>query len=243
MNSDGTPFIRTLLAHVFIILTGLAALPHSVWSVSTIMQGVEPATFSVGWIGWAFSGFLIGLTIDVGQIAISIQIARGERNWQRFSAFGFLAALTFYLQWYYASAHVPITQLGAGMNAEAVPFAIGLRDLGVWLVPALLPITTLIYTFGYPERKRTRATATITQTKTTVKIEQPEVSQGASQPAIARAKFTAIEAGSGHFAKCDDCDWTGSYATPRGATNALVAHRKSRHPAEVFSPNGHGKQE
>lgn len=227
--TENRSFLSLLWAHIFIILTGLAALPHSIWSASTIMQGVEPGFPTLAWVAWAFSGFLLGLAIDAGQIAISIQIARGERHWMRFVAFGALTLITFYLQWYYASAHVPLTQLGPGMNGQVTPFASGLRDLGVWLVPALLPITTLIYTFGYPERKRSRPTATITQTKTTVKIEQPDIAPVMQKGAISAAKLPAIEAGEYPIA-CDDCEWSGVYASQRSASNARVAHRKHAHP-------------
>lgn len=226
---------QSVIGHLFVVMVGLAALPHSLWSSSTIMQGTEPAFPSYHWLAWAVSGLLLGIALDAGLIVISIQIAAGERTRARYIAFGVLTVIQFYLQWYYAAAHVPLTQLGVGINSQAMSAAIGLRDAGVWIVPSLLPATILIYTFGYPARKKARNTATITQTKTSVKIEMP----GNAEPepsAIASANLPAIEAGSQsaetYVAKCDDCDWLRSYPAKRSATNALVAHRKHAHPKE-----------
>ena len=135
-----------------------------------------------------------------------------------------------YLQWYYTAAHVPITPLGAGVNMQVAPFATGLRDAGMWIVPSLMPLAIIVYTFGWPTVKRTRV-ATVTQVKTTVRVEEPLRMQE-MQPAIAGANAGALTAGESaiaHTINCDECEWSGSYPTKRGATNALTAHRRHAH--------------
>lgn len=158
-NSIKSERWRQLFANIgllFIIVTGLAALPHTVWAFSTVMNGNEPVQFTVVWFAWIFTGLMLGISIDVGQIAISIQIARGERTLPRYVAFGVLCLLTFYCQWLYTADHTPLIGLGQGINLSVMAFSGGLRDAGVWLLPASIPFATLVYTFGYTSVRRSR---------------------------------------------------------------------------------------
>lgn len=231
-----------LANHLFIATTGTAALIHSTWSLATFFNGAEPAPGTLSWLFWVTPALLLAVSIDVGQIATSSQIANGQRTRAKYATFGVLAIATYYLQWLYLAHHLPLIDLGAGVNPGVAPFAIGVRDIALWALPGLLPASTLLYTFSYDKvRKERRSSMTIRQTtQTEVKIERPDASALPSSD----AKLIAPPANSANVAydaACDDCDWKGSYNSPRGATNALIAHRRHMHTSEVFSSNGHGK--
>lgn len=176
-NSNKSSRLKQLTEFVgllFIIVTGLAALPHTVWSFSTVMNGSEPSQFNLNWFAWIFTGLMLGISIDVGQIVISIQIARGERTLPRYVAFGVLCLLTFYCQWLYTADHTPLIGLGQGINLNVMAFSGGLRDAGVWLLPASIPFATLIYTFGYTSARRSRPNTVRTVREPLPTIEKPE---------------------------------------------------------------------
>lgn len=222
--------LKAFLAHVFIVLTGLAALPHSVWSFSIIFNGREPA-FGPAWFGWIFAGAMLGIAVDAGQIVISIQIARGERTVARYIAFGVLTLATFYLQWLFASAHVSHIGIGEGVNQNAVPFVGGLQDAGMWIIPAMLPIATLIYTFGYSPVRRARGTISASKPQNAIIVEKPA------------ENMQVLTAGKSFAVQCPDCDWSNSYHSERSASNALNAHKRWNHSVVgAMSANGHRKE-
>jgi hypothetical protein len=229
-----------LANHLFIATTGTAALIHSTWSLATFFNGTEPQSPSWAWVFWVTPALLLAISIDVGQIATSAQIANGQRTRAKYATFAFLAVATYFLQWLYLAHHLPLISLGEGVNPNVIPFAIGVRDIALWLLPALLPMSTLLYTFSYGKVAKQRNPAmTIKQTaQTEVRVEKPDAINLPVHEQTMR-----IAPAIGTFAvRCEDCDWTGAYNTPRGATNALVAHRRHAHPARVFSENGHSKE-
>lgn len=230
-----------LSGHLFIFTTGTAALIHSTWSLATFFNGAEPSG-GMAWLFWITPAFLLAISIDVGQIATSAQIASGQRTRAKYATFGVLAIATYYLQWLYLAHHLPLISLGEGVNPNVVPFATGVRDIALWALPGLLPASTLLYTFSYGKvAKQRNAAMTIRQTtQTEVKVERPDA------PLIATMDSPQLAAGAkpanaSYEAQCEDCDWKGTYNSPRGATNALIAHKRHMHPAELFSHNGHVK--
>lgn len=233
-----------LSSHLFIASTGTAALIHSTWSLSTAFSGQEPAQGTWEWLWWVIPGLLLAISIDVGQIATSAQIAKGERTPWKYATFAALAIATYFLQWLYLANHLPLIALGPGVNPNVVPFATGVRDITLWLLPGLLPLSTLLYTFSYGSVKRQRnQTMTIKQvTQTEVKVEKPVANE---LPIVDRAQIAASSqsANASYVAKCEQCDWERMYDTPRGATNALVAHNRHAHKEPVFSANGHNKEQ
>lgn len=144
--------MRQLFTHTlqqpFIFSTGLAALVHSTWSVSTLFTGQEPfPQFSFSWFAWILPGFLIAFSLDVGQIVTSSEIRQGDRTWQKYATFGIFAIATWYLQFLYIAHHMPHLELATGVAHATL--ATGLRDLALWILPALLPLSTLLYTFSH----------------------------------------------------------------------------------------------
>lgn len=226
MNNDNrlTNFMQSTFAHVFILTAAFAALVHSTWSLATAFGGIEPPQLTQEWWAWLLPGFALAFTIDVGQVATSAIIQRGNRSPALYATFAVFAGFTFYLQWLYIATHLPVLPLSKAINPTMQEFAIGFRDLMPWLLPALLPLSTFLYTFSYAKPRRAPAKPA------TPKIEAKQ------QPALPPANAPQIEAGATpvEFAiTCDLCEWSGTYATQRSATNALVAHKRHKHPTDV----------
>jgi hypothetical protein len=144
--------MRKFLAHIFkqpfVFATGLAALIHSTWSLGTLFSGEQPAG---GWqlVGWLIPAFLIAFSLDVGQIVTSAEIRAGQRSKAKYATFAVFALATYYLQWTYIAAHMPAVKLGAGVRVEWLPFVSLVRDLAVFIIPALLPLSTMLYTSSH----------------------------------------------------------------------------------------------
>lgn len=136
----------------FIFATGLAALIHSTWSLGTLFTGQQP-TAGLTWeyAGWLIPALLIAFALDVGQIVTSAELRAGERTTAKYATFAVFAAATYYLQWLYIAHHMPALEMAAGVSADARPTATALRDAAIWIIPALLPLSTLLYTFSYSE--------------------------------------------------------------------------------------------
>lgn len=220
--------------HAFVIATGFAALVHSTWTLATIFNGPEPKTVDGHWFAWVLAAFLFAFAIDVGQIAISVELRGGERTRAKFIAFAVLAALTYFFQWWYVAMHLPDMPLSAGVRTDWLPFATTLRDAALWVVPGALPLATTIYTFSYAKPKIARsaksanapAIAPATTLKEKAIVPFPKLD----------ADFT-IERPPEFPARCNLCGWEELYATKRSATNALVAHNRHHH-SEALSSNG-----
>lgn len=214
-------FMQSTFAHIFILTAAFAALVHSTWSLATAFGGLEPQQLTQEWWAWLLPGFALAFTIDVGQVATSALIQRGNRSRALYATFAVFAGFTFYLQWLYIATHLPVLPLSKAINPAMQDFATGFRYLMPWILPALLPTSTFLYTFSYAKPKKT--TAKPAASPTPVKVEQPV------QPALPPANVPQIEAGDSYPITCALCGWTANYATKRGATNALVAHNRHHH--------------
>lgn len=222
--------IRQAAQHIFIATTGFAALLHSTWSVSTLFNGHEPSAIGWGWLVWVIPGFAFAFSIDVGQIAVSIDLRNGERTRWKYITFVALAATTYYFQWYFMVAHVPLVDIAPGVAPEFIGATNFVRAISIWLVPALLPLATTLYTFSYAKPKIVRSTKA---------ANAPAIAANdkAIVPALRPASDLTIEKPPEFPARCDVCGWEDLYSTKRGASNALVAHNRHHH-SSVLSSNG-----
>ncbi len=222
-------------------MSGLAALVHSTWALGTLFAGEQPE----GWhlLGWIIPALLIAFALDVGQIATSSEIRSYGLTWRRGVTFIVFAAATYYLQWLYAAHHMPALELAPGVRASWSESATVLRDAAVWIIPALLPLSTLLYTFsgeGHGQH--------VTPAAPVVSVEPPAVTpepvpalpqaepEAAPQlaPPLTTEEFTAV---------CDACGWSGdgAYKTAQNAARALHTHQ-TRHCKVLHmeaSSNGH----
>lgn len=144
----------TRLKHIteqpFVVATGAAALIHSTWSLGTLFSGVQPvAALDIHFIGWLVPALLMAFALDIGQISTSSEIREHGVNWSRGITFVGFAAATYYFQWFYMLHHMPELPLSAGVTGKAwSDFAMWLRDAGIWIAPAMLPLSTILYTFS-----------------------------------------------------------------------------------------------
>lgn len=218
--------VFAIARHAFVIATGFAALIHSTWTLATIFNGPEPSTIDIHWLSWVIAAFLFAFAIDVGQIAISVELRGGERTRAKYVAFAVLAALTYFFQWWYVAMHIPNMELAAGLRPEWRPLAALIRDAAVWIVPLALPLATTIYTFSYAKPKVVRSAKSANV-----------LSQTAIVPMPPQKSDITIEMPESYEARCDVCGWNKTYATQRSATNAKVAHDRHNHSL-VESTNG-----
>ncbi len=220
-------FVLRFWTHIFVISTGFAALMHSTWTLSTAFGGMEPAVqFSQAWWSWVIPGFAIAFSFDVGQIAISVDLRRGERTTPKYVAFVVVAFSTYYLQWVYMAAHIPLIAFGPGVAPEAIGAATFLRNLVLWIVPALLPIATTLYTFSYakPKRMAQNASRSAVYARTANGSANPE--QMPALPTPRRAALPEPTMAAMIIAVCPDCGKEWPCETERQVINKLNAHKR-----------------
>lgn len=142
--------IRHALGQPFVTATGAAALVHSTWALGTLFAGnqPDPTTQLLNYLGWLVPALLIAFALDVGQIVTSAEIREHGLTWGRGLTFFVFAGATYYLQWLYIAHHIPALPIAAGVSDIARGTALSLRDAALWIVPALLPLSTLLYTLS-----------------------------------------------------------------------------------------------
>jgi hypothetical protein len=138
--------MKHIIKQPFVFATGIAALIHSTWSLGTFFAGEQP----VGWhlIGWLVPALLIAFALDIGQIVTSAEIRSNGLTVARGVTFMVFALATYYLQWLYIAHHMPSMPLSDGISPDMQAVAMRLRDMALWIIPALMPLSTLLYTFS-----------------------------------------------------------------------------------------------
>lgn len=225
------------LKHVYqqplIFATGLAALVHSTWSLGTMFSGEQPAieTISnqIGWVhfaGWLMPALLIAFALDIGQIITSHEIRTMGMTKARAVTFVVFALATYYLQWLYMAHHMPLVELAEGISSIHLSAALWLRNMGLWLIPSLLPLSTLLYTFStehddYQVPK--------------IAVYEPDV------PAIESMDVNLLEAENPVFPVQCDCGWSNEYDNQDSATRGLRAHQQKCSIHQDFAQHENGK--
>ena len=141
-------FFRHLSEQPFIMATGIAALIHSTWSLATLFAGKEPPQMTVAWFAWIVPALLIAFALDVGQIVTSYEIRAGQRTRAKYATFVVFSVATYFLQWLHIIHHIPALDLSEGVRGEWHYLVNLIRDCAIWIIPALLPLSTLLYTFS-----------------------------------------------------------------------------------------------
>ncbi len=223
-------FLRHILEQPFIFATGLAALVHSTWALGTLFAGQQPD----GWhlVGWLAPALLIAFALDVGQIATSAEIRAHGLTGRRGLTFVIFAGATYYLQWLYIAHHMPALPVGEGVSDIARASVISLRDAALWIIPALLPLSTLLYTFSSEPPAGAQPALQIELEAVAVPTLEDGDTQPVALPAPDEGEATGI------IARCD-CGWSGEYSNSRSATMALRAHKaRCELLSEHLSTNG-----
>lgn len=139
-----------LTRHGFIVATSVAMFVHSTWSFNVVFTGLQQPHEPIPFVLWVLPGALIAIAIDFGQIQTSARLvkSRGMQAVALGFTFTMLALAGYYLQWFHLIHHMPALALGAGISPNAQASATSLRDAAVWIIPALLPISTILYTIS-----------------------------------------------------------------------------------------------
>lgn len=214
-----------LLEQPFVLTTGFAALIHSTWSLATLFNGPEPVQWSGPWFGWVIPALLIAFSVDVGQIITASEIRSGQRSGMKYATFATFAIATYLLQWFHLANHIPELTLASGVLADQIALAQFLREAMLWCIPALLPVSTLLYTFssGKVEQQEKQIAAPQAIAAVQINISQPEPLTG--QIAIEELQPLAITEGAFPIS-CPYCDWSKQCPTERSAKNSLTAHKR-----------------
>lgn len=231
---------------IFVFFTGLAALLHSTWSVGTLFSGVQPEPTidlinrfpeAVQFLGWIVPSFLIALSLDIGQINTASQIKDGQRHWTKLLTFGVFAVATYYLQWFYLTEHTPTLIASQGIREEWRWTVQLFRDWSLWLIPLLLPLSTIMYTFSdrkvsEPHEQPQSAPVPV------VTVSEPD--QPLLEPVISEAGVMLPDVPTKILMACPNCDWTKEYDDLERAQSGLRMHqRRYCVPSPVASSNGH----
>jgi hypothetical protein len=224
--------IKHMIAQPFVFSTGLAALFHSTWSLGTLFSGKEPyPQLTPAWFAWVVPAFLIAFALDVGQIVTSAEIRGGQKTRMKYATFAVFAVATYYLQWLYIAHHMPNMELAKGVRETWSDFATVLRDAAIWIIPALLPLSTLLYTFSGHEEA---------EIIPVVSIEPVQVKRSE-----APAQLAMPLQDDSHVAQCPACGWMKSYDNPDSARRGLATHQSKHctamHPAEGVLNGSHAE--
>lgn len=215
---------RISIFELFIIGTGIAAFIHSTWAVATYFGGVEPEQFTPHWWGWMLMGGFVAFAMDVGQVATSALIRAGHNARGYKITFAVFALATYFTQFLYIIAHAPTVQLAPGVAEQYRWIAGAIRDASIFIFPALLPVSTFLYTFSQnaevPRAKSEKQSAKSAQWV----VQNPEQPSTVETPLLPPSSALTFET------KCDECEWIGKdYKSQIAADRALRAHKQHQH--------------
>lgn len=231
---------KHLIQQPFVAATGVAALVHSTWSLGTLFSGDQPAAdLSIHFIGWIVPAFLIAFALDVGQVVTSAEIRAGQRTPAKYATFAVFAAATYYLQWLYIAHHMPELSLAAGVRASWGDFTALLRDAAIWIIPALLPLSTLLYTFSHQEPVHpVQQQQEQQQQRETIQIDQPESPLLDSGEKVISALEVIPGIPAPVVMTCPDCDWSKEYPDQKAGKRGLRSHQVRCDGTPAYVGNG-----
>jgi len=245
--------LKHIFQQPFVTATGAAALVHSTWALGTLFAGEQPVG---GWalIGWLAPALLIAFALDVGQIVTSAEIRQNGLTWTRGFTFVVFAGATYYLQWLYIAHHMPALAIAAGVSDVARQTVVSMRDAALWIIPALLPLSTLLYTFSGGQK-------TTLQAPTALEAREPLISKELLKPQVLEGdkllpeNTPEIVEKNGQFVARYG-EWERSYSTLTSAQRGLGGYKAQMNKVAashfvtpegrtdstnqpVFSSNGH----
>lgn len=229
-------FLKHMSENLFITFTGIAALVHSTWSLGTMFSGVAPSGDWWEYAAWVLPAFFVAFALDVGQISTSAAIRHNGLTWQRGLAFFVFAVATYYLQFLYIAHHMPSLPIASGVSEFHQWTVVTARDAAIWILPLLLPLSTMLYTISDGDNKEQPLPE---PTISVVNVEKPLLEEKSSDfvatsiELIPQSKFEA---------HCSDCGWHKEYDDSKKADRALNTHKSIHCTAkhlEKISANGH----
>ena len=237
-------FLKHLLENPFITFTGLAALVHSTWSLGTLFSGIQPSGDVWAWTAWVLPAFFIAFALDVGQISTSAKIRHYGLNWQRGLAFFVFSVATYYLQFLYCAHHMPALEIAAGVSDFHLWAVVTARDAAIWILPLLLPLSTMLYTISDGDNKEQQKAP-----ESPIVIDKPK-----NEPQLFIADKNTEIKGSDilheeiiqepkYRVECEDCGWSNEFLSEKTAKRSLTTHKtlhcKKTHELQKVEQNGH----
>lgn len=215
--------LKHIYQQPFIFATGIAALMHSTWALGTLFAGIAPEpALTWAYISWIVPAFLIAFALDVGQISTSGQIRDKGMTLARGFTFLIFALATYYLQWLYMAVHMPLLEISAGVTGVHYDVAVMLRNVGIWLIPALLPISTVSYTFSSDDNQ--------SDVRDDTPIEQSHDAQisifDIDVPILETDTQPLLIAEHPTFDAMCDCGWSRTYDNADSMQRGLNAHQQ-----------------
>lgn len=138
---------KHVFGNPFVLVTSLAAIVHSTWSLGIMFTGYVPAVgLTASFLYWLIPSFFVAVAIDVGLMATSADIRAGNRHWGKLLAFLSLSLSMYFLQFLYIAHHMPDVTLGAGVRSSWLPLVGLIRDAALFAIPGLLPLSISLYT-------------------------------------------------------------------------------------------------
>lgn len=234
-------FLKHMSENLFITFTGIAALVHSTWSLGTMFSGQAPNGDWLSYAAWLLPAFFVAFAMDVGQISTSAAIRHHGLTWQRALAFSVFAVATYYLQFLYIAHHMPSLEIAAGVSEFHRMTVVTARDAAIWILPLLLPLSTMLYTISDGDKKEQPIPSTLPEPTLEVSIpEKPMLEEKSTD--FASSSIALIPTPE-FWAICDDCGWQKCYGDSKRAERALNTHKSihctKKHEAEKVSQNGH----
>jgi len=163
-------FLKHMSENLFITFTGIAALVHSTWSLGTMFSGVAPSGDWLTYAAWVLPAFFVAFAMDVGQISTSAAIRHNGLTWQRGLAFFVFAVATYYLQFLYIAHHMPLLPIAQGVSEFHQWTVVTARDAAIWILPLLLPLSTMLYTISDGDSKEQAIAPTLPEPSLEVTI-------------------------------------------------------------------------
>jgi hypothetical protein len=228
MRGEIVNTLKHILQQPFVAATGLAALVHSTWALGTLFAGEQPD----GWhlLGWLLPALLIAFALDVGQISTSYEIRQDGLTWTRGITFVVFAGATYYLQWLYIAHHMPALALAPGVRQTWADFATVMRDAAVWVIPALLPLSTLLYTFSGGKARAGEGGGGV------INIREMSVESRAKRNEIGAERRNEIEAGSNALGAGDPNETRREGVSDVLQTRKTLDETRSDRPVETPEP-------
>jgi hypothetical protein len=236
----------------FILATSLASFVHSTWSLAVLMSGHPPtlegdAGSVLRGAFWLLPAMAIAFSLDIGQLQTSHDLRHNRKTFAKLLTFAVFSLATYFLQFLYVQAHMPVLALSEGVRAEWVGTVSLIRDASLWVIPGLLPLSTLLYTFSSdnPNQNTTTGAAQADViTQAALGHNQPGLTDDQeSSPAQAAHVWLSLDQAPPFIALCPACGWTREYTSPIQSAQGLKGHQihcAATKEARI-SANGHGE--
>lgn len=218
-------FLKHMSENLFITFTGIAALVHSTWSLGTMFSGKAPEGDLWALAGWLLPAFFVAFAMDVGQISTSAAIRHNGLTWQRGLAFFVFAVATYYLQFLYIAHHMPALQIATGVSAWHLWAVETGRDAAIWILPLLLPLSTMLYTISDGDGKEQSKAKQQDANFSIVTVDKPlieqKVTEFESSVMLTEERIQEPK----YLAECSNCGWSKEYEDSAKASRALRTHQ------------------